>query len=180
MVNLYSWQYCMMKVLAAEPQSKKKEWGWGVWNTWNISRGFAARGSCAAKSHLTSTQYRQLRRLGGGHKMQHTCLHRLDRNYVLITEIRMPRKRFLKIHSNFLSYSMETEMTSTSIHYWVPSKTIPKSRPKWAKSTPVFRPKPGKNHVPFGGGTYLYGLYKEEALPQGLQTLKRVLFIFAT
>ena len=158
MVNLYSWQYCMIKVLAAEPQSKKKEWGWGVWNTWNISRGFAARGSCAAKSHLTSTQYRQLRRLGGGHKMQHTCLHRLDRNYVLITEIRMPRKRFLKIHSNFLSYSIETEMTSTSIHYWVPSKTIPKSRPKWAKSTPVFRPKPGKNHVPFGGSTYLYGL----------------------
>ena len=27
---------------------------------------------------------------------------------------------------------------------------------------------------------YPYGLYKEEALPQGLQTLKRVLFIFAT
>ena len=60
---LRSWQCCMIKVLVAEPRSKKEEWGWGVWNTAGISRGFAARGGSAAKSHSTSTQYRQLRRL---------------------------------------------------------------------------------------------------------------------
>ena len=40
--SLRSWRYCVIKVLAAEPRSKKKEWGRGVLN---ISRGFAARGS---------------------------------------------------------------------------------------------------------------------------------------
>ena len=53
--------YCVILVLAAEPRSKKKEWGRGVWNTyWNkfeisISRGFAARGGSAANSHSTGT-----------------------------------------------------------------------------------------------------------------------------
>ena len=42
--------YCVIKVLAAEPRSKKKEWGRGV-----ISRGFAARGGSAANSHSTGT-----------------------------------------------------------------------------------------------------------------------------
>ena len=48
----------MIKVLAAEPRSKK----WGGDEAF-ISRGFAALGGSAAKSHSTSTQYRQLRRL---------------------------------------------------------------------------------------------------------------------
>ena len=47
--SLRSWRYCVIKVLAAEPRSKKRS-------------GDEARGS-AAKSHSTGTQYRQLRRL---------------------------------------------------------------------------------------------------------------------
>ena len=43
----------------------------------------------------------------------------------------------------------------------VPSKTIPDSRSKWAKSIPVFRPKRRKNHTLLYGGTNLYGMYKE-------------------
>ena len=40
----------------------------------------------------------------------------------------------------------------------VPSKTIPYSRPKWAKCSLVFRPKRTKNPT-LWGGTYLYDLY---------------------
>ena len=42
--------------------------------------------------------------------MQHTCLHRLDRNYVLITEIRMPRERFLKIHPTFFRIQLKLKL----------------------------------------------------------------------
>ena len=48
----------MIKDLAAEPRSKK--WSW---DEVFISRALAASGGPAAKSHSTSTQYRQLRRL---------------------------------------------------------------------------------------------------------------------
>ena len=41
----------------------------------------------------------------------------------------------------------------------VPLKTIPGSRPKWAKSIPAFRPKRRRNHT-LWGSTYLYGLYR--------------------
>ena len=53
----------------------------------------------------------------------------------------------------FLSYSFGTGTINTFIRSVVPSKTIPDSRPKWAKSIPVFRLK--------RRGTYLHGLYKE-------------------
>ena len=46
------------------------------------------------------------------------------------------------------------------IHSVVPSKTQPDSRPKWPKCIPVFRPKWHKNPIRWGGGTYLYSLYK--------------------
>ena len=46
------------------------------------------------------------------------------------------------------------------IHSVVPSKTIPDSRPKWAKCISVFRPKRHKNLTQWGGTYYLYGLYK--------------------
>ena len=43
----------------------------------------------------------------------------------------------------------------------IPSKTIPNSKPKWAKCISVFnRPKKRKNHT-LWGGTYLCGSYKE-------------------
>ena len=41
----------------------------------------------------------------------------------------------------------------------VPLKTIPSSRPKWAKCIPAFGPKRPKNHT-LWVSTYLYGLYK--------------------
>ena len=49
----------------------------------------------------------------------------------------------------------------------VPSKTIPDSRPKWAKSITVFRPKRRENPT-LWDGTYLYGLYKEVSPPETL------------
>ena len=45
----------------------------------------------------------------------------------------------------FLAYSFGIETINTFIHSVVPSKTIPDSRPKWAKCIPVFRPKRRKN-----------------------------------
>ena len=56
----------------------------------------------------------------------------------------------------FLSYSFGIETINTFIHSVVPSKTIPDSRPKWAKCIPVFRPKRRQNHTRWGG-TYLCG-----------------------
>ena len=53
--SLRSWRYCVIKVLATEPRSKKKEWGRGVTLDWYSGS--------AAKLPSPSTQYRQLRRL---------------------------------------------------------------------------------------------------------------------
>ena len=55
-------------------------------------------------------------------------------------------------------------MINMFIHYVVTSKTIPDSRPKWAKFIPIFRPKWCKNPTRWGG-TYLYGLHKGVAPP---------------
>ena len=59
----------------------------------------------------------------------------------------------------FFSYSFGIETINTFIHSVIHSKTIPDSRPKWAKFIPVFRPKRRKNPTRWGG-TYLYSLYK--------------------
>ena len=54
---------------------------------------------------------------------------------------------------------------------------IPDSRPKWVKSTPVFRPKRCKNYTLLGG-TYLYGLYKKVPHPShGVRAQRRVYWI---
>ena len=45
----------------------------------------------------------------------------------------------------FLANSFGIKTINTYIHSVVPSKTIPDSRPKWAKCIPVFRPKWRKN-----------------------------------
>ena len=50
----------------------------------------------------------------------------------------------------------------------VPSKTIPDSRPKWAKSTPVFRPKRHKKNPSFWRGTYPYNVRKGVPSPSPL------------
>ena len=59
----------------------------------------------------------------------------------------------------FCSYFLELKRWIRSYTGVVPSKTIPDSRPKLAKSIPVFRPKRPKTHT-FWSGTYLYGLYR--------------------
>ena len=68
----------------------------------------------------------------------------------------------------FLSTSFGIEPVNTFIlsDLRVTSRTVPDSKPKWAKSIPVFRPKGRKN--PFlWGGTYIYGLYKGVPSPPG-------------
>ena len=89
-----------------------------------------------------------------------------DINYIIITEMRTPTKKyiyFLKSISNshiMGSYVIHLEPIDNYVLYTTvaPSKTIPDSRPKWAKSLTVFRPKRRKN-LTLWGGTYLNGLY---------------------
>ena len=62
--SLCSWRYCVMKVLVAEPQSKKgsgEEAYFSRLRRCQISLDWYS--SSATKSHWTSTQYCQLRRL---------------------------------------------------------------------------------------------------------------------
>ena len=92
----------------------------------------------------------------------------LGRNCAIITKISDKQKNSsnpFRIHIFlFLSYSFGIATINTFIHSLVPSKTIPDSRPKWAKSIPVFRPKRRKNPTRWGG-TYLFRLYKGVTLP---------------
>ena len=61
----------------------------------------------------------------------------------------------------FVSYSLGTETINTFMHSIVPSKTIPNSRPKWAKCIPVFRPKQRKNLILPDGAAHTYmAVYK--------------------
>ena len=62
----------------------------------------------------------------------------------------------------FLSFSVGIEIINTFLHSVVASKTIPDSRPKWAKSD--FKPKRRKNPTRWGSA-YLYGLHKGVAPP---------------
>ena len=59
----------------------------------------------------------------------------------------------------FSSYSLGIERINTFIHPCSSLENQPDSRPKWAKSVPVFRPKRPKNPT-LWVGTYLYGLHK--------------------
>ena len=73
-------------------------------------------------------------------------------------------KDFLKSTSNShisLSFLFICNWHDTYVHTVsvVSLKTITNSRPKWAKSIPIFRPKWCKNHT-LWGSTYLYGLCK--------------------
>ena len=87
----------------------------------------------------------------------------LGRNHVTITQIRAQTKKFFKSIQNShisLSFLLIWKRSYTLV---VPSKTIPDSRPKWAKCTPVFRPKRRKNPTRWGGtypGPCSYRLYK--------------------
>ena len=88
--------------------------------------------------------------------------HYLDKN--------RNKKDFLKSISNshislsFFSFGIET--MNTFIHSRSSLENQNPSRPKLAKSIPVFRPKRRKN-ITLWGGTYIHGFYKG-VLPPGL------------
>ena len=63
----------------------------------------------------------------------------------------------------FLSYSFGIETINTFIHSVVPSKTIPDSRPKWAKSIPV-SDQNGAKSLP-DGTSHTYMTYMKEYPP---------------
>ena len=77
------------------------------------------------------------------------CYHYLDSNIFY----------FEFAHFSFFLTHLEMKRQMRSHNCVVPSKTKSNSRPKRAKSLPVFRPNRGKNPTQLGG-TYLYGLYK--------------------
>ena len=92
----------------------------------------------------------------------------LGRNYVIITlnaNQNIFQIHFEFAHLSFLSFfSIYLELKRLkrwirSYTHIVPSKTIPDSRPKWAKCIFLFKPKRRKNPTR-SGGTYLYSLYK--------------------
>ena len=88
----------------------------------------------------------------------------LGRNYVIITQIRVPTNAF-RIHIFlYRTYSFRIEMIACLYTPLVPSKTIPNFRQKWAKCIPVFRPKRPKHHT-LWDSTYLYGLCNREPPP---------------
>ena len=86
------------------------------------------------------------------------------RTYDIITYIRMPTKGLLQNQVRFAFYCfflIQMEL-KRQLHSYPPIATLDTinySRPKWAKSPPLFRPKWCKNHT-LWDGTYLYGLYK--------------------
>ena len=85
---------------------------------------------------------------------------------LVLPRLECKQKKFLKFVSN-------AHISLSFLLIWnaVPSKTIPDSRPKWAKRIPVFRPKRPKNPTPWGG-TYLYSLYKEVPPPPEVNRIR--------
>ena len=84
------------------------------------------------------------------------------RNRVFITQIRTRAKRFLNIHFEFAYYSfflIHLELKRQRLPPVACSKSIPYSRPKWAKCIPVFRRKWRRNPTRWVG-TYIYGSYE--------------------
>ena len=71
----------------------------------------------------------------------------------------------MRILSFFLNH-LELKQLKRSHVPIVPSKTIPDSRPKCAKSTPVFRPKRHINHTLWGrGGEHAFLAYAGRGVP---------------
>ena len=71
----------------------------------------------------------------------------------------VPNKKILQIHFEFSYFSffrthLESKRERRSYNPVVPSKTIPDSRPNWAKCTPVFRPQ--RRKTPPDGAAHAY------------------------
>ena len=103
--RLRSWRYCVIKALAAEPRSKKRNGDEAFfWRPRQISLDWYS--GSAAKSQSTSTQYRQLRRLFD----RGCCAEPLSWNYVLITLSRCKFHFENRIFRCFLSWPPSTSM----------------------------------------------------------------------
>ena len=74
-----------------------------------------------------------------------------------------------------LSYSFGIETINTFIHSVVPSKTIPDSRPKWAKSIPV-SDQNGAKSLP-DGTSHTYMTYMKEYPPPPDQEISSKIWI---
>ena len=93
-------------------------------------------------------------------------------NYVIITKIREQTKKFFKCISNSHSFILYLLIWNWNGKYKyvhtqpiVPSKTIPSSRPKWAKFIPAFGPKRPKNQMIPSGSAHTCVAYIRESLP---------------
>ena len=75
-------------------------------------------------------------------------------------EKRIPQIRFEFAYFSFLLTHLELKRSYTPV---VPSKTIPDSRPKWAKCIPVFSPNGAK--IPPDGAAHTYIAYIREYPP---------------
>ena len=104
-------------------------WGEGGEGSWEflVGVGHAVSQILTLFPHLFSDQISKI----------HPCFHTwpLGRNYVIITYGRAQTKKILQIHFEF-TYFPFLLWNNKLIHSYtpiVPSKTIPDSRPKWAK-----------------------------------------------
>ena len=93
-------------------------------------------------------------------------------NYVIITKIREQTKKFFKCILNSHSFILYLLLWNWNGKYKyvhtqpiVPSKTIPSSRPKWAKFIPAFGPKRPKNQTIPSGSAHTCMAYIRESLP---------------
>ena len=116
----------------------------------------------------------------------HTCFQTwpLGRNYVIVTKKFFKSIKWIRnfriLIVFFPSYSFGIETINTFITLCSSLKTIPDSRPKWAKCIPVFRPKRHKNSTRWGG-TYLCSLSWRDYLPEiQINSSNRLWQIFST
>ena len=81
--------------------------------------------------------------------------------HVIITEMKTAAKKAIS-NSCYTFFLIRLELKRRTRWYTtiVPLLTIPHFRPKWTKSIYPFQDRNGAKTPPFGGGTYLYGLYK--------------------
>ena len=92
-------------------------------------------------------------------------------NNVIITQIRSQTKKLFKSISNsqvsLFSHSFGIETINTFIHSpnISPSKTIPESRPKWAKCIAVFRPNSAQIPYPTGRHIQYMAYIREQPSP---------------
>ena len=93
--------------------------------------------------------------------------------------LRLERKqKNLQMHFQCAYFYFLTIKLMRSYTAVVPSKTIPDSRPKWEKCTPVFRPKRPQNPTLWGAHTYIAYIRNYPPLPPHGLSIKPTDFKF--